>query len=76
MNPELVVDDSDLLGFPEAVGPFCGRSLAIRLRSGVLGPELSIFPRHLGAVLPSGALEHMTIGRLMLARGVAAAVAP
>jgi len=22
MNPELVADDSDLLGFPEVVGPF------------------------------------------------------
>jgi len=31
MNPELVVDDSDLLGFPEAVGPF----VAGRLQSGL-----------------------------------------
>ena len=31
MNPELVADDSDLLGFPEVVGPF----VAGRLQSGL-----------------------------------------
>src|SRR6516162_2173125 len=52
MNPELVADDSDLLGFPEGGGPFVAGSLQSGLGSGALGSELSIFPRHLGAVLP------------------------
>jgi hypothetical protein len=61
MNPELVLDDSDLLGFPEGVGAFVAGCLQSGVGSGVLGSELSIFPRHLGAVLPSGALERITI---------------
>src|SRR5262245_1098061 len=37
MNPELVADDSDLLGFPEVVGPFVAGRLQSGLGSGVLG---------------------------------------
>jgi hypothetical protein len=47
MNPELVADDSDLLGFPKG-SALLWPVAAIRPRSGVLGSELSIFPRHLG----------------------------
>jgi len=61
MNPERVPDDSDLLGFPEGVGPFVAGRLQSGLGSGVLGSELSIFPRHLGAVRPSGAVERIPI---------------
>src|SRR5215831_13139752 len=40
-----------------------------------LGPNCLDFPQHLGAVLPSGALGRMTIGRLMLVRAAASAAA-
>ena len=36
MNPELVPDDSDLLGFPEGVGPFVAGCLQSGIGSGVL----------------------------------------
>ena len=55
--------------------PVGGRSPAIRAWSGVLGAELSVFPRHLGVVLPLGAVERMTIGSLMLVRAAASAAA-
>jgi hypothetical protein len=51
MNPELVADDSDLLGFPEAVG--------------------SIFPRHLGAVLPLPARQPIASRGAVLVYGSA-----
>src|SRR5215831_20800590 len=60
MNPELEAKGSDLRGFPE--GPALLWPVpAIRARSGILGAEVSGFPRRLAAVLSfrcSGAHDH------------------
>ena len=44
MNPELVPDDSDLLGFPEGVGPFVAGCLQSGVGSGVLNAANPAYP--------------------------------